>query len=127
MAIVTRVEINPSFQNALNVEDNHQPIQVPHGTNQLQWNLIGNNTLQFYPLNDPNYPGFKWVDTPQYGIFDPPTLQGNGGTLQIGVNNNAPGGPWRYQLNAHDNMGVRYSTYYTTATATTNDPQIKNN
>ncbi len=126
MAIVTRVEINPTFQNALNVDDNHQPIQVPRGPNQLQWNLIGNVALQFYPLDDPNNPGFKWVDNPG-SAFDPPTLQGNGGTLQMGVNNTGPGGPWRYQLNAHDSAGVRYSTYYTTAAATTDNPAIRNN
>jgi len=45
----------------------------------------------------------------------------------MGVNNTGAGGPWRYQLNAHDNMGVRYSTYYSTPAATTNDPGIKNN
>ena len=127
MAIVTRVEIYGGMGGTLNVDDNHQPIQVPRGPNQLQWNLVGNVQLVFYPINDPNYPGFKWIDNPPYGVFDPPTLQGNGGTLQVGVNNGGPGGPWRYQLNAHDNMGNRYSTTHSSPTLTTNNPSIKNN
>ena len=131
MAIVTNVEKNNTLANALDVKDNHAPIQVPRGNNnQLQWVLTGTaNTLQFYPVNDPNYPAIKFVGAslPPPGTFTNFTLLGNSNVLQINDNNASGGGPYMYQLNAHDSMGVRYSTIATTTTATTTDPQIKNN
>jgi hypothetical protein len=128
MAITTNVEKNNTLANALDVKDSHGPIEVPRGSTQLQWHLTGTAAqLQFYPVNDPNYPGFIWIDTPPYGTFDPPTLLGNSQILQINDNNTNAGGPWKYQLNAHDNMGVRYSTIAATTTATTTNPAIKNN
>jgi hypothetical protein len=84
-------------------------------------------SLQFYPVNDPNYPGFKWLSNPAPPGFSGLTLLGNAQVLQITDDNTAAGGPWIYQLNAHDNMGNRYSTTAVTKTATTDNPQIKNN
>jgi hypothetical protein len=131
MAITTNVEKNNTLANALDVKDNGQAIQVPRGNNnQLQWQLIGTaNTLQFFPVDDPNYPAIKFVGSslPPTGTFTNYTLLGNGNILQIDDNNPSGGGPWTYQLNAHDSMGVRYSTIATTLSATTNNPEIKNN
>jgi hypothetical protein len=129
MSITTNVDINETFANALDVKDNGQAVQVPRGTTQLQWQLTGlAHDLQFYPIDDPTYPGFKWVDQPPQGTFTwPPTLLGNAKIIQMTDNNTAGGGPWKYQLNAHDSMGKRYSTYYVTPTLTTDNPQIKNN
>jgi hypothetical protein len=128
MAITTNVEKNHTLANALDVKDNGRHTSREVTTTSCS-GVDGTPTPSILPVDDPNYPAIKFVGSslPPAGTFTNYTLLGNGNILQINDNNASGGGPWTYQLNAHDSMGVRYSTIASTLTATTNDPQIKNN
>ena len=132
LTVTTQVTSNASSK-TLDVEDHGAPIGVPQETDatNLVWQLTGTAAQGSFnaitnPPNENN--GFYWVDTPPSGVFGTPTLAANGNQVTVTDNNSSntsAGGPWRYKLNATIG-GQQYSTTVSTS-ATTNNPQIKNN
>lgn len=132
-SITLTSSVTLSGSSGLDVHDHGAPIPVPQETDatDLVWELTGTAAQgSFNAIDDPNNPGFSWVDTPPSGIFGAPALAANGNQITLTDNNNSSnsaGGPWRYQLCATVN-GRPYSTTTSVSTRqTTDNPMIKNN
>jgi hypothetical protein len=131
ITITTDVTLDTT-NNALDVDDHKKPIPVPRepDVTSLVWKLTGNAARGSFNAMDAPNKGFQFIGTnlPQPGVFGQATLAANGNQIHLPDNNSnagSTGGPWTYQLWATIN-GVEYSTI-ATLSATTNDPQIKNN
>lgn len=115
---------------SLDVDQSGNGNQIGHGQSiTITWHLSGPGVSSgsFNAINDPNYPGFSWVQQPPSGVFGQPQLSNNGDKITISDTNESSSstGEWIYKLCATiDN--VRYSTIATTPTATTTNPKIKN-
>ena len=115
---------------SLDVDQSGNGNQIGHGqSTTITWHLSGPGASQgsFNAINDPNYPGFSWVQPPPSGVFGQPQLSNNGDKITISDANDSTSsaGEWIYKLCATID-GVRYSTIATTPTATTTNPKIKN-
>ena len=129
---VTTQVTSDSSSKTLDVKDHGAPIGVPRETDttNLVWELTGSAAQgSFNAIDLTNEDsGFYWIDTPPSGIFSTPVLAANGNQITMTDDNcsaNSAGGPWSYKLNATIG-GQQYSTT-ATITATTNNPEIKNN
>ena len=80
----------------------------------------------FNPITDDDTSGFRWLNPPAPSCFSAAT---SGAVVALPDNHKdkeTKTDALSYQLNATIN-GVQYSTTTSTLTATTSDPQIKNN
>jgi hypothetical protein len=115
---------------SLDVDQSGNGNQIAHGQSvTITWHLSGPgvNPGSFNAINDPNHPGFSWIQPPPSGVFGQAQLADNGDKITITDANNSTGssGEWIYQLCATIN-GVPYSTISTLPTGTTTNPMIKN-
>ena len=114
---------------SLDVNQSGNGNQIAHGQSvTITWHLsgLGVSPGSFNAIDDPNHPGFVWIQQPPSGVFGQAQLADNGHKITITDANNSTNssGEWIYQLCATIN-GAPYSTITTLPTGTTTDPMIK--
>lgn len=115
---------------SLDVDQSGNGNQIDHGQSvTITWHLSGPGVSpgSFNAIDDPNNPGFSWIQQPPPGVFGQAQLADNGNKITITDNNNSASssGTWIYKLCATINNNP-YSTIATSPTGTTTNPQIKN-
>lgn len=75
-----------------------------------------------------NITGFRWINQPNYGIFQNPVIAPNGNSMTMSDLNNSDSttGIWTYQLTIEVG-GQIYQSGVTSLTAVPSNPTIKNN
>ncbi len=104
------------------------PQKIPE-PREISWELIGVLASGiFNKLEDPDAPGFAWLDTPKPGIFGKPDRHGAGTIITIrDVHTGyATHGTWKYQLCVTFKKKP-YTTHRTLGALGNTDPTIKNN
>ena len=121
---------------SLDVDQSGNANQMGHGqSGNIVWKLVGNASSGTFNPIDPNSStsGFAWMQQPPANVFGTPQRTNNNAHIEMSDNNTDPGGvnssgSWIYKIYATVN-GTQYSTTATLPrpTATTNNPNIKNN